>query len=138
MSIPENKEIARRFNSVWGNGSLDLIDELGAASLSVYYPIFPRVFQGTGAFKQLMTTFRAAFPDASVNVDEEIAENDKVVIRWTFSGTHKGTLMNIPPSGKQVKWTGISIYRITGGKVVEERGEEDFLGFLRQTGAVPG
>ncbi len=136
MSIQENKEIARRFTSVWGNGSLDLIDELGAPTLSVYYPIFPRVFQGTTAFKQLMTTFRAAFPDASIIIDEEIAEADKVAIRWTFSGTHKGTLMNIPPSGKQVKWTGISIYKIIGGKVVEERGEEDFLGFLRQTGAL--
>ncbi len=138
MSIQENKDIARRFNLVWGNAGLDIIDELAAPELTVHYPIFPQVIRGPVSFKQLMTTFHVAFPDASITIDDEIAEDDKVVIRWTFSGTHKGRLMNIPPSSKQVRWTGITIYKIKNGKVIEEIGEEDFLGFLRQTGAVVG
>lgn len=83
-----------------------------------------------------MENFRSAFPDSRLIADEVIAEGDKVVIRWSFSGTHQGTLLNLPASGKTVKWTGITIYRIIDRKVVEERGEEDFLGFLRQIGVV--
>jgi predicted ester cyclase len=67
-----------------------------------------------------------------------IAEGDFVVAPWTISGTHLGELMGIPPSGKGVRWGGITIYRIEAGRVVDERGEEDGLGLLRQIGAVPG
>jgi predicted ester cyclase len=59
------------------------------------------------------------------------------VIRWSFSGTHQGGLLDIPATGKKVRWTGITIYRIVDGKVLEEKGEEDFLGFFRQIGLVP-
>lgn len=84
-----------------------------------------------------MESFRLAFPDSDLQIEEEIAENDKVVIRWSFSGTHQGILLGIPATGKKVKWTGITIYQIVDGKVMEERGEEDFLGFFRQIGLVP-
>ena len=137
MSVTENKQIAARFAQVWGNVSLDIIDELAAPSLTVHYPIFPRVIQGPAAFKQLMTAFRAAFPDSALKIEEVIGEGDKVIVRWNFSGTHRGALLKIPPSGKKVAWTGISIYTISDGKVTEERGEEDFLGFLRQIGILP-
>jgi len=84
-----------------------------------------------------MENFRSAFPDSDLHIEEEIAEDDKVVIRWGFSGTHQGSLLGIPATGKKVKWTGITIYQIVDGKVIEERGEEDFLGFFRQIGLVP-
>ncbi len=84
-----------------------------------------------------MEGFRLAFPDSDLQIEEEIAEADKVVIRWIFSGTHQGSLLGIPATGKKVRWTGITIYRIVDGKVLEERGEEDFLGFFRQIGLVP-
>ena len=74
---------------------------------------------------------------ANENEIEEIAEDDKVAISWTCSGTHKGALENIPPTGKKVTWTGVTIYRIANGKVIEERGEEDFLGLLQQLGVIP-
>jgi steroid delta-isomerase-like uncharacterized protein len=79
----------------------------------------------------------SAFLDAAVRVEEEIAEGEKVVVRWTFSGTHKGSLLGIPATGKSVTWTGITIFRIVDGRVVEERGKEDFVGFLRQIDLVP-
>jgi steroid delta-isomerase-like uncharacterized protein len=137
MSIQENKDIARRFIQVWGHGSLDLIDELAAPSLSVQYPVIPQVVRGTGMFRRVMEGFRSAFPDSALAVEEVIAEDDRVVIRWRFSGTHQGSLMGIPPTGKPVSWTGITVYRIVEGQVVDERGEEDFLGFFRQIGLVP-
>lgn len=136
MSLEENRNIALRFIQVWGDGDLDMIEQLAASSLSVNYPIMSKTVQGSRIFRKVMENFRSAFPDSRLIADEVIAEGDKVVIRWSFSGTHQGTLLNLPASGKTVKWTGITIYRIIDRKVVEERGEEDFLGFLRQIGVV--
>ena len=137
MSTQENRTIARRFIQVWGKGDLDIIYELAAPSLSVQYPAMPQVIRGSKAFRKVMENFRSAFSDWDIHVEEEIAEDDKVVIRWIFSGTHQGGLLGIPATGKKVKWTDITIYQIVDGKVMEEKGEEDFLGFLRQIGVVP-
>jgi len=81
--------------------------------------------------------FHAGLPDVEVVSEDVIAEGDKAVVRWTGRGTHQGVLLGIPPTGKQVTWTGMTIYRIADGKIVEERGEEDALGFLQQLGVVP-
>jgi steroid delta-isomerase-like uncharacterized protein len=137
MSTQENKAIARRFIQIWGKGNLDIIDELAAPSISVQYPVMPQVIQGSKRFRRVMEGFRSAFPDSDLQIEEEIAEDNKVVICWIFSGTHQGSLLGIPATGKKVRWTGITIYRIADGKVLEERGEEDFLGFFRQIGLVP-
>jgi steroid delta-isomerase-like uncharacterized protein len=143
MSIEEeNKEIARRFIQVWGRGDLGIIDELASPELSVYYPSFPQAIKGGEVFKALLEEFRSAFPDSNIDIEEEIAEGDKVVISWSFSGTHQGTLQGgnlkgIPPTGKKVEWTGITIYRIADGKVTEEKGEENTLGLMRQLGVIP-
>jgi steroid delta-isomerase-like uncharacterized protein len=136
MSIEQNKAIARQFVSLWGNGSLDIIDNLADESFSSYYPAFPRIIQGANMFKKVIEGFRAAFSDLHCKVDDEIAENDKVVIRWSFSATHTGNFLGYAATNKRVSWTGTTIYRIVNGKVVEERGEEDYLGFLRQIGAI--
>jgi len=137
MTIQENKNIARRFIQIWGKGNLDIIDELAAPSISVQYPVMPQIIRGTQMLRKVMEGFRSAFPDSGIIIEEEIAEDDKVVIRWSFSGTHQGSLLGIPATGKKVNWTGITIYRIVDGKIIEEKGEEDFLGFFRQIGLVP-
>ena len=138
MTLEKNKDIALSFIQVWGRGKLDIIDELASSELSVYYPAFPHVIKGIAAFKQRLTKFRSAFGDPDTQIEEEIAEGDKVVFRWSFSATHQGEYPpGIPPTGKRMTWTGITIYRIADGKVVEERGEEDYLGILRQLGLVP-
>jgi steroid delta-isomerase-like uncharacterized protein len=134
--VEQNKAIARQFISLWGNGSLDIIDNLADASFSSYYPAFPRIIQGGAMFKKVIEGFRAAFSDLHCQIDEEIAEDDKVVIRWSFSATHKGSFLGFPATNRHVKWTGITIFRIVNGKVVQERGEEDYLGYLRQIGAI--
>jgi steroid delta-isomerase-like uncharacterized protein len=137
MSIQENKSIARRFIQIWGQGNLDIIDELADPSLSVHYPVFPQVIRGIQMFKQLVAGFRSVFPDSDLRIEEEIAEADNVVIPWSFSGTHQGRFLGIPATGKKVRWTGITIYRIVDGKISQEKGEGDYLGFLRQVGVVP-
>ena len=136
MSVENNKAIARRFIQVLGDGNLDVIEELAAPSLVVRYPTISQVIQSSREFRHVLAGFRSAFPDSALRVEEEIAEGEKVVIRWSFSGTHKGSIMGIPATDKKVTWTGITIYRIVDGKVVEEQGEEDFAGFFRQVGLV--
>jgi predicted ester cyclase len=66
-----------------------------------------------------VNSYRTAFPDVTLIIDDILAEGNKVTVRWTARGTHKGELMRIPPTGKEVTLTGISVVRIAGGKVAE-------------------
>ena len=137
MSTQDNKAIARRFAQVWGKGTLNIVDELAAPNLSVSYPLLPETVHGPEAFKQILMMVHSGLPDADARIEDEIAEGDKVVVRWRMRGTHTGELMGIAPSGKPVTWTGITIYRLADGKIVEEKGEEDSLGLMQQLGAIP-
>jgi predicted ester cyclase len=137
MPSEKNKAIARRFFKVWGKGELHIIDELASPTLSVYYPAFPQALKGIEAFKQVITNHRSMFTNPELNIEDEIAEGDKVVISWSMAVTHQGSLFGIPGTGKRIKWTGITIYRIVDGKVVDERGEEDYLSILRPLGLLP-
>ena len=137
MVTEENEALVRRFVQVWGQGSLDTIDELAAPDFSVYYPLLRETVHGPEAFKQVIMGVRAGLPDVEVVSEDVIAEGDQVAVRWMMHGTHTGELLGIPPTGKQVTLTGITIYRLIDGKIVEERGEEDALGFMQQLGVIP-
>jgi predicted ester cyclase len=138
LELEKNKSIARRFSQVWGTGDLEILDELASPEITVSFPVFPHAIKGIAAFKEMLTRLRSAFGNADIQIEEEIAEGDKVVLRWSFSATHQAEFPpGIRPTGKRLKWTGISIYRIVDGKVVEETGEEDYLGILRQLGLIP-
>lgn len=138
MDLEKNKAIARRFSQVWGKGELDIIDELASPEISVNYPVFSHAINGIAAFKQHLTRYRSAFVDADLQIEEEIAEGDKVVLRCNFSATHQAEYRGIPATGKRIKWTGIIIYRIVDGKVAEEGGEEDYYAVFRQLGLLSG
>lgn len=137
ISIEENKAIALRFIRVWDTDDPSILDELAAPDIRVSYPILGGPIEGAGAFKEVLASVHAGLPDIKIEIGDLIAEGDVVVVPWTMSGTHLGELMGIPPSGNGVRWEGITIYRIEAGKVVDERGEEDGLGLLRQIGAKP-
>ena len=137
MSTDENKVLAGRFIQVWVPGNLGLVDELAAPDITVSFPVLGEPVRGAEAFKHLLAQFHAAFPDAEMSVEEQIAEEDKVATRWWFSGTHRGEVLGIPPTGKSVAVTGISIYHLAGGRVTDDRGEDDALGLMRQLGMVP-
>jgi steroid delta-isomerase-like uncharacterized protein len=137
MSIEENKAIALRFGQVWGKGDLGLVDELAAPDIRVSYPLMPAPTQGAAAFKEVLKMVHSAFSDLEIEIGEPIAEGNRVAVGWTMRGTHNGDMMGLPPTGRSVSWSGITFYRIEGGKVVDERGEEDALGLLKQVGAIP-
>jgi steroid delta-isomerase-like uncharacterized protein len=83
------------------------------------------------------TMLRAAFPDLHLTVEDSIAEEDRVVNRWRFRGTHRGEFYGVPPTEREVTTSGIDIWRIKGGKIVENQQVVDNLGLLQQLGAIP-
>ena len=140
MSTEANKATVRRwYLELFSQGDLSLADELCTADYlnhDIYTPPggWPRGPEGT---KAIVTTYRAAFPDVHFTIDDQVAEGDKVVTRWTGRGTNKGPLMGMPPTGKTMTASGISIERFTGGKIAEVWVNFDLLGMLQQLGLVP-
>jgi steroid delta-isomerase-like uncharacterized protein len=89
------------------------------------------------ALKQFLASMLAAFPDIRFTIEDLVAEGDKVVTRWSCTGTHQGEFMGLAPTGKQLTPSALDIFRIVEGKVVEERVEFDTLRFFQQLGALP-
>jgi steroid delta-isomerase-like uncharacterized protein len=139
MSPEDNKAIVRRYlEEAWNKGNVGILDELMT-------PTYARYMSGQAAplnregQKQRISTFQRALPDLHLTIEDMIAEGDKVVFRVTLRGTQQGTLMGIPPTGKQVSLTAIDIARVADGKIVEHWGQMDMLGLLQQLGALsPG
>jgi predicted ester cyclase len=104
----------------------------------LHHPPFPDV-EGLEAFKEFVTSVRAAYPDFKMTIQEVIVEEDTVASRWTWTGTHtgQGKLIPVPPTGKQVLGTGATFVRNEGGRIVEEWERQDWLGFLQQLGLAP-
>jgi steroid delta-isomerase-like uncharacterized protein len=138
MSMEENKAIVRRINDeVWSEGHLDVIDELIADDFVATVVGAPEQIRGPQGFREFVVAYRKAFPDLHITIDEQLAEGETVVTRWTATGTNEGELMGIPATGKQATIAGININRISGGKLVEGWGLFDQLGLLQQIAAVP-
>lgn len=130
----ENKALARRSWEAPDNP--DIIDEVYAPDLVWHDP--GQEIQGAEEAKQYIAQYKSAFPDLNATVEDEIAEGNKVVTRWTLRGTHQGDIEEFgPPTGRQVEIKGISICRIEGGKIVEEWNSYDNLGVMQQLGLVP-
>ncbi|RME85979.1 MAG: ester cyclase [Caldilineae bacterium] len=133
----QNKAIARRVLEEAANQrNLDLLDELLAADYVLHDPSNPMV-QDRETYKQFLGGHFTAFPDAKWTIDDLVAEGDRVVVRWTLSGTHEGPLMGIPPTNKSFAMSGISIYRLADGKIAEEWAVADVMGFMQQLGLLP-
>jgi len=130
----EHKAIARRFfEEVWNQQKLDAIEDIFAETVVLNGQPVAR-----GAFRQIVATRRAAFPDIQVTVEEQVAEADKVSTRRTWQATHQGPYRGIAATGKRVKWTQISIVRFVGGRIVEDWAVADELGLLQQLGHSTG
>jgi steroid delta-isomerase-like uncharacterized protein len=138
MSAQENKAVARRVaEEIFNGGSLDLADELYAPDYVLHDPSLPEDLHGPEGFKQYAAMNLGAFPDARVTVEDQIAEGDMIVTRWTASGTHTGELMGIPPTGRRSEISGITINRFSGGRIVEDWYQSDDLGMMQQLGVIP-
>lgn len=134
----ENKAIARRWvEELWGQGHVEVADEIIAADYSVHDSGTPNRSGGIEGEKYAVAMYRNVFPDLWFSIEDMIASGDRVVICHTAHGTHRGDLMNIPPTGREVAITGVSILRIESGKIVELRITWDRLGMFQQLGIIP-
>ena len=138
MQPEENKTITRRFlEEIFAGGNLELVDELFAPNFVLHDPSVPQEVLGPEGIRQYITMYRTAYPDTYFTIEDQIAEGDRVVTRWTGQGTHQGELMGIPPTGARVTVTGIEIDRIAGGKIEETWVSYDALGMMQQLGVIP-
>jgi len=137
MSTETNKAIVRRFTEqVWNAGRLDLIDEFFTEDFVEYIVGMPSR-SGREAVRESIAISRNAFPDLKISIEDEIADGDKVVTRWTMRGTQLGDLEGIPATGKQVTQSGMSILRLTNARIAELWGYLDNLGLMQQLGVIP-
>src|SRR5918995_5547117 len=127
ISAEEDKALTRRFLEAQVNGDLDTLDELLAPDF-VDYSLQPGQEPGREGFMQLVVQLSAAVSNASVPFEDQAAEGDKVISRLTMKRTHdRGEYLGFPPSGMEIKTTGIIIHRISEGKIVEEWSESSGL-----------
>ena len=131
---PENnkRSVAKLFENCFNLGDLGVLDEL----VSPEY-VGVQGAKGPAGFKEIVVGLKSAFPDIHYTVEDVVAENDKVAVRWHWSGTHQAPFRSFPPTHKAVSNTGTGIFRLQGGKIVAATLETDRLGFLQQVGAVP-
>lgn len=139
MSAEENKAVVRRemeelFNQ---GGNINVADEIIAPNYISYEPTSGEV-RGIEGAKQFATTYREAFPDLENTIEDMVAEGDKVVVRFRARGTHQGETEAFgPPTGKRMEITGITIKRLSDGKIVEAWTNFDALGMMQQLGLIP-
>ena len=125
MSLEKNKAIVRREQEeLWNHtGNLDAAEELFAT-------------EQAEAARQEAADFRRGFPDVVSIIEDLVAEGDKVAARWRSRATHRGEYVSRAPTGREVDFTGVSVYRIEGSKIAESWTVEDELGLMQQIGAV--
>ncbi len=134
----ENKALVRRFyEEVYVDWNMALADEVVSPQFTSHDwpehgPTGPR------AFRDYYSAIRSAVPDARYEVDDLIAENDRVVVRWRLLGTHKGNFRGIAPSGRSITLKGIAIYRVQHGQLMERWVVSDLHGLLEEIGAFAG
>jgi steroid delta-isomerase-like uncharacterized protein len=136
VSIESNKELVRRFyDEVWSKGNVDFCYEVFAEDY-VRHDLRPgNPPPGPGGMKQIAADFRAAFPDLAMKPDLIVGEGDLVAARWTMWGTNTGAWGGVPPTGKPTRISGVNIFRILNGRVVEIWNHRDDLGMMQQLGA---
>jgi len=135
MSVEENKALVRRV--------LELLNERDTAAFEYYASDY--IYHGPGGqelrgregIKGLWAVFFAAFPDLRATIDDMVAEGDKLVLRWTVRGTHRGEFQGIAPTNKQVTLPIIEMFRVAGGQLVEAWDSFDRLDLMQQLGAIP-
>jgi steroid delta-isomerase-like uncharacterized protein len=141
MTTEENKAIARRFVEVlqefFRTGDADLMDSVLAENVVQHISGQPPEAQSLEGFKQLLPALPQAFPDVLFEVENLVAEGDMVAFRLTWTATHQGEFLGIPPTGTRATVTEMHMFRIADGKVVERWGEWDALGLMQQLGAAP-
>jgi steroid delta-isomerase-like uncharacterized protein len=137
MTPDTNKLVMRRFTEFINTASEKLASELIAPDAIFHVPGRSEPMRGPAGYLAIIGMMRGGFPDIQWTLEEMIAEGDKVAARFTMRGTHSGTFLGVPPTGKAIAVQAMNIYRLREGHFIEEHGQPDMLGLLQQIGAVP-
>jgi steroid delta-isomerase-like uncharacterized protein len=136
LSIATHKAIVRRYlEQVLNEKRHDLAEEFLTESIELHGS---GIAPGLDVVKQWLTMFAAAFPDGHTVIEDVVAEEDRVVARTTFNGTHQAEIEGISATGKKVNIPSITIFRLDNGKIAEGWLVSDNLGMMQQLGAIPG
>ena len=134
MSERNKAQVRRVIEEIYNRGDLAVVDELAASDLVIHAS--SQDIRGRDGAKQYVAALRAGFPDLHLTVEDQVAEGDMVVTRWTARGTHTGAFQGIPAKGKAIRVAGTDIDRIIDGKTVECWAHVDELGLMQQLGVV--
>jgi steroid delta-isomerase-like uncharacterized protein len=138
MAVEDNKALVRRFfDEVFNAQSGEAAAALLTPDFVAHHPAFPDGIRGPDGIMQMTGMFRAGFPDLHYTPEDLVGEADRVAVRWTARGTHRGPFMGTPASGRPVTVTGTDIFRAADGRLVEAWVNSDFLGLMQQIGAIP-
>jgi steroid delta-isomerase-like uncharacterized protein len=136
MTVEEHKAVVRRYyEEVLNQGNMEVLEELATAEYVEHSPL-PGQTSGLAGLRQRVGILRNAFRP-HFTIDDLIAEQDKVVVRWTNRGTHQGEFLGMPATGKSFTISGIDIHMLRGGKMAEHWDMVDQLGLLQQLGLIP-
>jgi steroid delta-isomerase-like uncharacterized protein len=132
-----NKELSRRFTELFSTGDEALAEEVLSPGVVMYGSVPGGELDGLDAVRGFVRAYRAAFPDNTSAVQQQIAEGDTVVTRWRARGTHRGEFGSIPPTGRRYEINGVTIERIADGRIAEVWAVWDGLELLDQLGIAP-
>ncbi len=136
MSAEENKASVRRFIERMNQGDASAVDDFVADDVR-YHNAPPGMASGIEGYRQLIGGYLMAFPDLKMTIDDLISEGDKIVMRMTGRGTHKGEFMGIAPTGKTVEAGAITMMQFRDGRLTDEWEQVDALGMMQQLGVIP-
>ncbi len=136
--MPENAAVVRQFiEEVINQGDIDGAGRFVREDVVEQVP-FPGQGPGLSGLQDVLRGMRSAFPDMHWTVEEQLVEGDRVLTRFTWTGTHDGAFLGVPPTGRSVSVWGMVIDRLADGRIKETRILMDTLGLMMQLGASPG
>jgi steroid delta-isomerase-like uncharacterized protein len=130
----QNKIIVEKFLAGWNNKDLSVWADLVDPQFGLYIPSISQNPMTLEQTKNWGESIFKSFPDTKYNIKDILADGDKVIVWWTFTGTHKGEWGGIPATGKKIMNSAIEIYKLQNGKIIEERTEVDGTSFNQQLG----
>jgi steroid delta-isomerase-like uncharacterized protein len=136
MTSEQLKAQKRRYFDAFNAADLDAIDELFAREYVLHMAGSADV-RGADTLKQMVATSLASLSEATLRVDDMVAEGDKVATRWTMTAIHSGNFMGVPATGRRLSMHGVIVDRFVDGKVVEAWEAFDMYGLMRQLGTLP-
>jgi predicted ester cyclase len=137
MTIEQNKLVMHTFVDFINTANPDLANALIDPGATFYVPGRPQPVKGPAGYLEIIAMMRGGFPDIQWTLEELICEGSNIAARFTMRGTHEGSFLGVPATGNKIAVQALNIYRLSGGKIVEEYGQPDLLGLMGQIGALP-